>query len=198
MLDGVDSGLTVPVWLLDVDGVLNTTRPGWGAAPRRAVAFSDGMNWPIRWAPALIDRIRGLHASRTVEIRWCTTWCPDAHQLEGLFRLPCLPRALLMDPVPRGAEGRAAKLAAARSVLDDEGRCLVWTDDDAIPETWLLRDELEAGGRALLIAPSPRRGLQPSHLHSIEAFLRRHREAATVPQGSARRRLTRRRGAHVR
>ncbi|MEN3305778.1 MAG: hypothetical protein V7603_1980 [Micromonosporaceae bacterium] len=166
--------MTVPVWLLDVDGVLNAARPGWGAAPRRAVAFSGGMNWPIRWAPALLNRIRALHASGMVEIRWCTTWCPDAENLERLFRLPALPRALDMNPVPRGAEGQALKLAAAKRVLEDEGRYLVWTDDDAVPASWLLREELAADGRALLISPPPRRGLQPPDMDAIEEFARAH------------------------
>ena len=29
-----------PVWLLDVDGVINATRPGWHAAPRRSMVHS--------------------------------------------------------------------------------------------------------------------------------------------------------------
>jgi hypothetical protein len=42
-----------PVWLLDVDGVINATRPGWGSPPRRASVYADGGDWPMRWAPAL-------------------------------------------------------------------------------------------------------------------------------------------------
>ncbi|HYY11923.1 MAG TPA: hypothetical protein VE781_13375 [Kineosporiaceae bacterium] len=60
------------------------------------------------------------------------------------------------------------KRAAAERTLA-EGRRLVWTDDDAIPEAWLAREDL--AGRALLVAPRPGRGLQPEHLDLIEAFV---------------------------
>lgn len=70
------------MWLLDVDGVLNATRPGWGSPPRRVSVYADGGDWPMRWAPAIIDRLRGLHQDGAVELRWCGTWCAWADQLE--------------------------------------------------------------------------------------------------------------------
>jgi hypothetical protein len=60
-----------PVWLLDVDGVLNAARPGWGEAPRSGTAYSAGQPFSLRWAPALVARIRELHGRGVVEIRWC-------------------------------------------------------------------------------------------------------------------------------
>lgn len=161
-----------PVWLLDVDGVINTIRPGWGTAPRKQHVWSatDRHSYLMRWAPALIDRIRKLHEAGTVELRWCTTWCPDADALEKLWLLPPLERALTEVPVPKGAFGWPLKAEAARAVLAD-GRRLVWTDDEAVPGSGALYDELTADGRALLIAPNPTRGLQPDHLDAIEAFL---------------------------
>ncbi|GGL41836.1 hypothetical protein GCM10014719_48880 [Planomonospora parontospora subsp. antibiotica] len=62
-----------PVWLLDVDGVINVARPGWGDAPRSGTAYSGGGAYRMRWAPALIDRIRALHRAGGVEIRWCSS-----------------------------------------------------------------------------------------------------------------------------
>ncbi|GAB3152935.1 hypothetical protein GCM10027290_44810 [Micromonospora sonneratiae] len=161
-----------PVWLLDVDGVINAARPGWSAAPHRADVWSptDHCQYPLRWAPTLVDRIRALHVAKSVEVRWCTTWCPDADQLERLWRFPPLDRALAENPVPKGSYGWPLKLAAARKVLAS-GRRLVWTDDEAVPPDGPDRDELVQDGRALLIAPSPRRGLQPDDLVAIEAFL---------------------------
>ncbi|MFC7484280.1 hypothetical protein ACFQX7_35595 [Luedemannella flava] len=122
-----------PVWLLDVDGVLNVQRPGWGAAPRRGMAVSMGEAWPMRWAPALIRRIREIHRTGVAEVRWCSTWCPDADQVERLFGLPPLARALTGRP-RAGMAGDAAKLAAAQAVISDEGRALIWTDDTAVPD----------------------------------------------------------------
>lgn len=177
-----------PVWLLDVDGVINATRPGWGGPPRRSHVWSsaDNTSYVLRWSPALIDRIRTLHGSGTLEARWCTTWCPEAERLEELWRLPELVRALHADPMPRGAQCWPLKLAAARAILA-EGRRLIWTDDEALPPPGPDRDELTADNRALLIAPRPSRGLQPEDLDHIERFAagrrlptyrtpRRHRE----------------------
>ncbi len=160
-----------PVWLLDVDGVVNTTRPGGGAPPRRSLVWSgtDNTSYTMRWSPLLVDRIRSLHTGGRVEVRWCTTWCPEAERLERLWRLPELARALDADPMPRGAQCWPLKLDAAWSVLA-EGRRLIWTDDEALPPPGPERDELTADGRALLIAPRANRGLQSTDLHLIEKF----------------------------
>jgi hypothetical protein len=156
------------VWLLDVDGVINVARPGWGAAPRAGTVNSGGLPYRLRWAPALVARIRALQAAGDVDIRWCSTWCDDADHLERLFGLPRLGRA--WSEAINGSYARIAKLAAARAVLDAGDR-LIWTDDDAVPASGPDRDELVSTGRALLIAPAPNRGLQPDHLDVIEAFI---------------------------
>jgi len=157
-----------PVWLLDVDGVLNVGRPGWDDEPRSGHARSAGFEFRLRWAPSLMDRIRALHDAGRVEIRWCSTWCCDADQIERLFDLPRFDRCWMEDL--NGAAAAAAKLAAARRVLAD-GRRLIWTDDSEVPTLGPLYDELAEGGRALLIAPSWRRGLLPAHLDAIDAFI---------------------------
>lgn len=160
-----------PVWLLDVDGVINARRPGWGGPPRKRGCWSasDAYEYTICWAPPLIDRIRDLHETGIVEVRWCTTWCCNADALERLWALPPLPRAFTA-PV-KGDEASAAKLAAVRRVLA-EGRRLVWTDDTEVPTSGDLHDELIADGRALLIRPKGATGLQPEHLDAIERFTR--------------------------
>src|SRR5262249_22069995 len=79
---GYDHRVERPVWLLDVDGVINAGSPGWGGAPRTGNAYSSGMEFRIRWAPPLVARIRALHDRGAAEIRWCSTWCCDADQLE--------------------------------------------------------------------------------------------------------------------
>jgi hypothetical protein len=160
----------MPVWLLDVDGVINVSRPGWRTAPHRGIAYAQGMGWPMRWSPKLLDRIRSAHNSGMIEIRWCTTWCPYAEQLEQLFGLPMLVRALTGEPIQGGPVSDAMKLAAAYAVLD-EGRALVWTDDTAVPESGPDRAALQ-DRRALLLRPSSRRGLQPDDLDRIESFAR--------------------------
>ncbi len=39
-----------PLWLLDVDGVINATRPGWHAAPYNAKVAG----FTIRGAPVMV------------------------------------------------------------------------------------------------------------------------------------------------
>jgi hypothetical protein len=156
-----------PVWLLDVDGVVNVSHPEWPNVSNRH-AYAAGHRYNMRWAPALIDRIDFLHTTGVVEIRWCTTWCAYADELERLFVLPPLGRAFT-DEI-NGGVASIAKLAAARQVLA-EGRSLIWTDDTEVPERGHLRDELIAAG-ALLIRPRASVGLTPQHLDLIETFAR--------------------------
>lgn len=155
-------------WLLDVDGVLNARQPGWGGAPREGMAFASSIRrgFTIRFAPPLIQRIRDLHHTGLVEIRWCTTWCGDTAEIERVLSLPkftsCWPDAARFVG--------ELKLTAAQKVLADGDR-LVWTDDDEVPVSGPLYEELSAGGRSLLIRPDTRRGLQPEHMDAIEAFV---------------------------
>ena len=106
----------VPIWLLDIDGVLNVTKPGWSAPPRTKTAYADGTPWKMRFSPVLIDHIRELHASGAVEIRLCSTWCgwPDGLRGEGRrvrqMHTTRRPGCSLFDHVP-------AKLARHESVL---------------------------------------------------------------------------------
>ncbi len=162
--------MTKPIWLLDVDGVINASRPGWGAAPRSRQVWSasSGREYKIRWAPALLTRIRRIHAEGLAEIRWCTTWCADASALEAALSLPEFSRAFT-DPI-NGRAAAMAKLAAASQVLA-EGRRLIWTDDTETPTSGELYERMTFDGKALLIAPSASRGLQPEDLDRIDAFL---------------------------
>jgi hypothetical protein len=158
--------MDTPIWLLDVDGVINSTRPGWHAAPRRANVAAGGQTWPIRWAPALIARIRALIADGAVEVRWCSTWCGQTRHLEHALGLPPLESAFV---VPPGGFVGELKAQAARNVLWS-GRRLVWTDDMETPSFGPLHDELTSDGSGLLIRPDFRRGLRPEHMDAIEAF----------------------------
>ncbi len=172
-----------PVWLLDVDGVINIDRSAWHAAPRRATLYADAADWVLRWAPACAEAITGLHRRGLVEVRWCSTWCiaPDQlRRLEGLMRLPEFASAL---PADMGLNVDAHKTAAAERILA-EGRRLVWTDDEVVPDPDRepqFYAELTAGGRALLIRPTSRRGLTPAHLDEITAFCTR---AAAIAGGA--------------
>jgi hypothetical protein len=164
-----------PVWLLDVDGVLNASRAGWAAAPHTRGVWAYGERWRMRFAPQLVDRITALHATGEVEIRWATSWVGRTDSISNALGLPYFPDAYPyagLQPPTKGAT-LVSKLTAAQAVTDS-GRRLIWTDDDAIPRSGPIRQALEAAG-ALLIAPRPNRGLRPEHLDLIETFIRHPR-----------------------
>ena len=156
------------VWLLDVDGVINASRPGWSERPHRAEITANGQPWRMRWSPSMVRAIREIALSREVDVVWATTWCPWVDQLEAMFRLPPLPRAfsaqdLAAQPAPE------LKLMAALAEVE-RGSRLIWTDDDAIPSSGEERRTLEASG-ALLITPASNRGLQPPDLDRVRSQL---------------------------
>lgn len=160
----------VPVWLLDVDGVVNAFRAGWYGSPRVVQVYStaDAYDYRIRYEPRLVEAIRRIHVDGLAEVTWCSTWCSDAAALEEGLGLPALPRAFT-EPVTGGAASRA-KLAAARRVIDS-GRRLVWTDDVEIELHAEVSAPWAAAGRALLISPNATRGLRSQHVRRIERFL---------------------------
>jgi hypothetical protein len=167
------------VWLLDFDGVINAQRPPWSAAPhtRTVHVYSHGLgeSWRLRWAPALLERIRAVAALPHVEVRWSSTWCtpdgsgqPAVRILETALALPRWECAFTAVSGPGQSAYGAAKLRAARRVLA-EGDDLIWTDDEWVPdESHPLREELTRDGRALLIRPRGSRGLSRGEMGLIE------------------------------
>lgn len=151
-----------PVWLLDVDGVINVDIDAWGdgLTVGSADAGHEGV-FRMRWAPKLVRRIGELAQSGAVDVRWATTWCPYADQLEKLWGLPELSRAWSNGLY--GYEVKDAKRSAAENVLWT-GRPLIWTDDTEA-------HKIPSGDRALCIKPNATYGLTPAHLSEIEEFI---------------------------
>lgn len=165
-----------PVWLLDVDGVLNAPRPGWRSRPRSGRARSGGFEYSIRFAPRLMRRLVALHRTGLVEVRWATTWVDDIDQIRLLMGLPTWPCAFSLN----GSDGATeAKYRAALDVVRTERRPLVWTDDDVVPRqgSHAARALYEHGPPVLLQRPDPARGLQPHHLDEIDAFVEQRSDA---------------------
>jgi hypothetical protein len=169
-----------PVWLLDVDGVLNAARPGWDEDHEQGQAFVHGTCYRLRWAPPLARRIAALHHSGGVEVRWATTWVDHIQQVERLLRLPRLATAFDGLDVVDAEAAVERKVEAALRVVEVERRPLIWTDDDAIPRTGPILDRLDdAGVPFLLVAPGSRHGLQPEDLTAIDDFLAELTELAS-------------------
>ncbi|MFK3983878.1 hypothetical protein ACI2K4_26290 [Micromonospora sp. NPDC050397] len=178
-----------PVWLLDVDGVVNaiSRRPDRSVWPRdrwvSGTAVSAGIEWPILAAQPVLDFIREVHERGRAEVRWHTTWQHDALHLAELLGLPTFATQEAPEFAEReqGLAGAAPvsvgrgwwKYPAAERVVRDERRPLVWTDDDA---TWELRghdngEELARLAPTLIVSPPAHTGLTPKHLRNIDAFL---------------------------
>lgn len=161
-----------PVWLLDVDGVVNARHPAWDQPYAQGHAFVDGVTYRLQWAPALTRYIKAVHKRRAAEVRWATTWVDHVHQVERLLRLPAFHTAFRGLGTSPAVSAPERKIDAALHVVEVERRPLIWTDDDAIPPAGEVRRRLEeAGVPVLLLAPDPFEGLTPRHLDVIDAFL---------------------------
>lgn len=161
-----------PLWLLDVDGVINavcgSVPPGY---ERRRVN-----GYQITWNPVVIDRMRQLHETSAVEIRWLTTWCHDAAtKIAPALGLP-------LDCIVEGDADHKSlrdgwwKSHTAKRLSDAEpDRALIWTDDDLDyaernGEVDWLRDRT---GPTFAYAPDVRQGITPKYLARIETFIER-------------------------
>jgi hypothetical protein len=161
-----------PVWLLDIDGVVNviTEAPDstvWPAkAWVRAEATCAGSPWPLLAARPVLDLIRRVHRAGLAEIRWHTTWQEGAIGVGAALGLPPFP----VEPCPWFGD-RWWKLIAVERVLS-QGRPLLWTDDDAERRLGDEGYELPMSPDALIVSPRSSDGLTAAHLRRIAAFLK--------------------------
>lgn len=185
--------MTKPVWLLDVDGVLNaaTKKPDRNVWPAedwvQGRARDDTRSWPILYARPVAAFIREVHESGRAEIRWHTTWQEWARAIEELLDLPSFPvqeapewEVFLDGGRTKPHNDEWWKIGAALRVVEEEKRPLLWTDDDA-DSFWNLpaavRTRITSAQPTLIVAPAPETGLCKRHLRQIDAFLTDRAEA---------------------
>lgn len=149
--------------LLDVDGVLNANRAGWSRAPSKGWAYTENNSWKMQYEPKVMLRLRELNTKPDVRVLWATTWVGDTEQLEQLFGLPALLSAGATSMSIQDKQDAALKVVRS-------GDRLIWIDDEAIPFSGPVYSELLLA-KALLIRPSPSRGLRPEHFDKIEEFM---------------------------
>lgn len=94
-----------PLWLLDVDGVLNavTGKPDRSVWPdwRAGVATADRQDWPIWYSRTVTETVRRVHEQGLAEVQWLTTWGAWANgSLRHLLDLPEL--AVAAEPPQQG------------------------------------------------------------------------------------------------
>ncbi len=180
--------MAVPVWLLDIDGVINAITPDpdprvWpnGQWVRASARSAHDLEWPLLAARPVLEFLCRIHHEGRAEIRWHTTWQWHAVNVGAALDLPDWPVADCPEfaehdvqiAAPLAANGRPWwKLPAAQRVLD-EGRALVWTDDDARHQL-RRKDRVGWADRALVVAPPVESGLTPRQLRRIDTWLTRH------------------------
>jgi hypothetical protein len=186
--------VTPPILLLDVDGVLNALTDdsadlGAWDDWQQGTATAEGARWPILWSPGVISRLRELHESERVELRWLTTWGHDANNdLRLLVGLPELAvagtyhdagaptvepstgpaHAAVAPAAPDPLTGRWWKYdVVARLVQQEPERRLIWVDDDLDRANGVFVDWATRQPSVTPIAPDPRCGLTPHDLDAI-------------------------------
>lgn len=169
-----------PVWLLDIDGVVNALARGpvqhsWPASDwvqhvvRATIPGSGRMVLPIFAARPVLDFVTRVQTSGAAEVVWHSTWREAAvTDLAPVLGLPSIPVSDAPEWTARPGE-LWWKLPAAQRVVES-GRRLVWTDDD-IPVVPDQVADLVAHDDTLLIGPDPKTGLTPDHLAAIADFL---------------------------
>ena len=171
----------VPVWLLDIDGVVNALARGpvrgswapndWVQTVIHAEVPGHGlMALPILAARPVLDFVTDVVRSGAAEVRWHSTWRGAAvTDFAPALGLPPIPISVAPEWIDRPHAGWW-KLPAAQRVVA-AGRRLVWTDDDLR----VLGGDvggLDVHSDALLIGPEPNGGLTADDLDRIAGFLR--------------------------
>lgn len=161
-----------PVWLLDIDGVINaSSKRHWPEDRWKQVTVAG---YKINTNLDLVDEIRRIHGTGRVEILWHTTWQEEALDVGDALGLP----TFHVCPAPEYTDSSFHnlrdwwKLPAAVRVLA-QGRSLIWTDDDInydVAARTTIKDTRPEVPR-LLISPSPCEGLVPAEIARIRRFL---------------------------
>ena len=135
------AAVNAPVWLLDIDGVVNavTDTPDHRVWPRdqwvRATATCAGGEAPLLAARPVLEFIRRVHRQRRAEIRWHSTWQHEARAVAAALDLPDLPVQRYPE-LPGPAEQTVAEQTDARQA-----------DARQIDAGQTSPEQIDAGGR---------------------------------------------------
>lgn len=176
----------LPVWLLDVDSVINVPPPysydSGNNVKKRLKVHPEWVktvihDFQIMYAPAVVDFINDVSRKGLVTIKWTTSWgqyavsefAPDV----GLdtFAVSEDKGSEFIWPHENWWKYIAAKHAAWEGPF-------VWTDDDIDKKAKLavLKEGEQYGHEGLVITPARSRGLEQPHLDQIMEFLLKQAE----------------------
>ena len=177
-----------PLWLLDVDGVLNALVDRLADTPygsdRDWLRFHQrsrtDLLYPIVANRRVLEFIREAHESGRAEVRWLTTWEVNDDYVAlaeslGLPQFEIEARATDFTALGMLDYGMWWKLPAVERALDREpGRPVLWTDDEVglrTPAMRWQRRQAETRPNLAVVAPDLLVGLTPAHLAQIDGLL---------------------------
>lgn len=171
--------MSKPIWLLDVDGVINAVnhQPPDG---HELIDVQDhrGIEWPIIFRRPLVDFINNIHASGLAEVRWLTTWEHDARlRLAPLLGFDDFEVVERDESPTEDSEATWWKsLAAQRLAMENPERPIIWTDDDI--DYAIVNEEIEwmndLAEDFLVISPRTTVGLTEEDCDKILDFCKAH------------------------
>lgn len=153
-----------PVLFLDIDGVL---APFDHRQPEMVPVYVGGWQGTVLVSPPLLDRIRILHESGLVEVRWLTSWDDDA---PNLFEPATGLGSYTGYPEPSTGLGYWKEHVVRTHA--DTGQAFIWVDDEMADHPTCRRFAADTAGQGLFITPDPRVGLTLADLDAIETFAR--------------------------
>lgn len=186
-LDGVINALTNPITVPGLPDTIRTvprTLSNWWPEEmwRYGSWTIEHTKFPLLWSSWVVSQLKSWHDDGDVEIRWHTTWQESALPVaEQLFKLPVFP----VQPAPEAHEHEGVlaaallregkpgwwKYPAVQRVLD-EGRTVIWVDDDITYRVLRrFREKMAKDGRFLAVSPDGAIGLTPRHLRLINIFI---------------------------
>ena len=160
--------MSIPIWFLDVDGVVNALARPAPIGYQITTANTMGRGWRIAYSREVIDFINRVNREGLAEVRWLTTWEQDAHrELAPDVGLDAFPAYDIPDDDSPSGWWKAD--VVARLDRRREARPFIWTDDDLETEDVdFLRAQTERS--ALPIATDPAAGLSNDDLARIARF----------------------------
>ena len=174
--------MTKPIWLMDVDGVLNDWR--FGQVANDWTRFEAASGWSITYSKSILQRIISLHESGVVEVKWLTTWCNRANaELREEFGF-AEDLDVLGTPQYK-AEAQDYRLMRSRNesdrkfgwwklnavdefVKENSDQRIIWTDDD-IADDRETKVFLKDNPQIFAVSPSP--FLSHNDLDTIESWI---------------------------
>jgi len=156
--------MTVPIWFLDIDGVVNAAGVDLPEHLVRTEATTAGTTWPIHYSPEVVEFINMIHRAGLAEIRWLTTWGQDARSsFAPAVGLDDFPAYDMYD-----SEGWWKAEIVAASIAE-EARPIIWTDDDINDDDVAYFRDFATVPSAV-IPPATEVGLTSSDLSAVLTF----------------------------